>query len=88
MASTRVEKTRLFVELAAGLAVLVGLVFVGLELRQNTAAMQAATFQDLVPCVERLHHHDRRGPPGGLAHWPQDGNLAQPFKDFLDSCDG
>ncbi len=34
-------------ELAGAVAVLLGLIFVGLELRQNTAAVQAATFQDL-----------------------------------------
>lgn len=35
-----------FLELLGGVAVLVGLVFVGLELRQNTAAMEAATLQN------------------------------------------
>ena len=35
-------------ELAGAVAVLLGLIFVGLELRQNTAAVQAATFQDLI----------------------------------------
>ena len=34
-------------ELAGAVAVLFGLIFVGLELRQNTAAVPAATFQDL-----------------------------------------
>lgn len=34
-------------EVLGGLAVLIGLIFVGLELRQNTAAMQAATFQEM-----------------------------------------
>ncbi len=34
-------------EIAGGFAVLVGLVFVGFELRRNTAALQAATIQDL-----------------------------------------
>ena len=35
-------------ELAGAGAVLLGLVFVGLELRQNTNAIQAATFQSLI----------------------------------------
>ena len=38
---------RTVVEAASAGAVLLGLIFVGLELRQNTAAVQAATFQDL-----------------------------------------
>ena len=41
------NKMKVFVELAAAAAVLVGLIFVGLELRQNTAAVEAATLQDL-----------------------------------------
>ncbi len=36
-----------FVELFGAVAVLFGLIFVGLELRQNTAAVEAATLQDL-----------------------------------------
>lgn len=36
---------KLVVEAGSALAVLLGLVFVGLELRQNTAAVEAATFQ-------------------------------------------
>jgi len=39
-------KLRDFIELAGAAAVLIGLVFVGLELRQNTAAMEAATLQN------------------------------------------
>ncbi len=35
-------------EVAGAVAVLLGLIFVGLELRQNTAAVEAATFQDLI----------------------------------------
>lgn len=38
-------KLRALVELIAAVAVLVGLIFVGLELRQNTDAVQAATLQ-------------------------------------------
>ena len=34
-------------DLAAGVAVLIGLVFVGLELRQNTAAVEAASLQNM-----------------------------------------
>lgn len=45
--SKKEQRLRLSLEVLGGLAVLVGLIFVGLELRQNTAAMQAATFQDL-----------------------------------------
>lgn len=37
---------RSIAELAGAAAVLVGLIFVGLELRQNTAAVAAATLQD------------------------------------------
>ena len=48
MSTIREQRLRLALEIAGVLAVLVGLIFVGLELRQNTAAMQAATFQDLV----------------------------------------
>jgi hypothetical protein len=40
----RDAKVKAIIELVGALAVLVGLVFVGLELRQNTAAIQAATF--------------------------------------------
>lgn len=36
-----------FIELGGAVAVLIGLIFVGLELRQNTAAIQASTFQDM-----------------------------------------
>lgn len=39
-------------ELAGATAVLLGLVFVGLELRQNTAAIQAATMQSMVDSSE------------------------------------
>jgi len=35
------------IELTGAIAVLIGLVFVGLELRQNTVAVQAATFQGM-----------------------------------------
>lgn len=35
-----------FLDLAGGLAVLVGLIFVGLELRQNTSAVEAASLQN------------------------------------------
>jgi len=34
-------------EIVSAVAVVVGLLFVGLELRRNTAAVEAATFQDL-----------------------------------------
>jgi len=40
-------KLRNLIELSGAGAILVGLIFVGLELRQNTAAMQAATIQGL-----------------------------------------
>jgi len=42
------EKLRVLLEFAGSGAVLVGLVFVGLELRQNTEAVQAATLQNQV----------------------------------------
>ena len=41
-------KLRAFVELAGAVAVLLGLIFVGLELRQNTAAVQASTLQGMI----------------------------------------
>jgi len=47
MADSQGMNFRTFVEASGGIAVLLGLIFVGLELRQNTAAVQAATFQDL-----------------------------------------
>jgi len=40
-------KLRNLIELLGAGAILMGLIFVGLELRQNTAAMQAATIQGL-----------------------------------------
>lgn len=40
------ERLRGFLDLAGGIAVLIGLIFVGLELRQNTAAVEAASMQD------------------------------------------
>ena len=48
MSDSKENSLRLALELLGGAAVLVGLVFLGLELRQNTEAMQAATIQDLV----------------------------------------
>ena len=47
MSNSADNKLRVFVELAGAGAILVGLIFVGLELRQNTAAVEAATMQDL-----------------------------------------
>ncbi len=40
------EKSRGFLDFAGGLAVLIGLIFVGLELRQNTAAVETASLQN------------------------------------------
>ena len=48
MSTQKENQLRLALELTGALAVLVGLVFLGWELRQNTEAMQASTFQDLV----------------------------------------
>jgi hypothetical protein len=42
------QTIRLLVELIGATAVLLGLIFVGLELRQNTAAVQASTLQGIV----------------------------------------
>ena len=39
-------KLKIIAELAGAFAVLIGLIFVGLELRQNTDAVQAATLQN------------------------------------------
>jgi len=41
------RKLRGLLDLAAGVAVLIGLVFVGLELGQNTAAVEAASLQNM-----------------------------------------
>lgn len=152
MSIKRYENLRLTLEVAGGLAVLLGLIFVGLELRQNTRAMQAATFQELVhassdfvtqialvPEVtqifmrgwqepERLDADElntfnllqsafwvrmqnafvqwRRGTltdadfaiyqrtmcgsarsPGGSVHWPDNPNLTDEFKAFLQACE-
>ncbi len=47
MSNKRRRDLRSVVDAASAGAVLLGLIFVGLELRQNTAAVQASTFQDL-----------------------------------------
>ena len=41
------KNLKVYAELAGAGAVLVGLIFVGMELRQNTAAVEAATLQNL-----------------------------------------
>ena len=43
----RQENLRLALEVSGGFAVPAGLICVGLEFRQNTAAVQAATFENL-----------------------------------------
>ena len=48
MADSHKRNLKDFVEVGGGIAILVGIFFVGLELRQNTAAVQAATNQDLI----------------------------------------
>ena len=40
-------RLKAMIEIGSAIAVLVGLIFVGVELRQNTAAVEAATFQSL-----------------------------------------
>jgi len=47
MSDSSARNVKTVIEAAAAVAVLLGLIFVGLELKQNTAAMQAATFQGL-----------------------------------------
>lgn len=47
MSDHKPDNFRAKVEIASAFAVLLGLIFVGLELRQNTAAVEAATFQNL-----------------------------------------
>ena len=47
MSDKKSNYVKSFIELTAAIAVLIGLVFVGLELRQNTVAVQAATFQGM-----------------------------------------
>ena len=50
------NKVKTLVELGGAGAVLVGLIFVGLELRQNTAAVEAATLQQLTEAsLDYLH---------------------------------
>ena len=41
------DRVKMLVEASGAAAVLLGLIFVGLELRQNTEAVEAATFQSL-----------------------------------------
>ena len=41
------KQVRTYIELVGAIAVLIGLIFVGFELRQNTNAVQAATFQGM-----------------------------------------
>jgi hypothetical protein len=40
-------KLKAVIEIGGAIAVLIGLIFVGVELRQNTATVEAATFQSL-----------------------------------------
>lgn len=47
MSNSRLQKLNPLLEFVGGIAVLIGLVFVGLELRQNTEAVQAATLQSI-----------------------------------------
>ena len=47
MSDSSARKLKTVVEAAGAGAVLLGLIFVGLEVKQNTAAMQAATIQGL-----------------------------------------
>jgi hypothetical protein len=75
MVDLRQRKVRDFVEVAGGISILAGLFFVGLELKQNTAAVQAATNQDLIhassdflvtigsdPETSRIYASGRRNP--------------------------
>ena len=48
MASPHKRNLKDLIEIGGGISILVGIIFVGLELRQNTAAVQAATNQDLI----------------------------------------
>lgn len=48
MASSQKRDLKDLVEIVGGISILVGIIFVGMELRQNTAAVQAATNQDLI----------------------------------------
>jgi hypothetical protein len=47
MSETNLKKLNPLLEFFGGIAVLVGLIFVGLELRQNTEAVQADTLQSI-----------------------------------------
>ena len=47
MSERNSKQVKDIIELVGAIAVLIGLVFVGLELRQNTRAVQAATFQGM-----------------------------------------
>ncbi len=48
MADSHKRSPKTLIEAAGGIAVLVGLIFVGLELRQNTEAVQSATLQSMI----------------------------------------
>jgi len=69
------EKLRTFLEGLGIVSLLLGLIFVGFELRQNTAAVQAATMQGLTDASQeyllllasdrelmQLHHKGRQDP--------------------------
>ena len=56
------DKAKLIVEAGGAIAVLLGLVFVGLELRQNTEAVEAATVPGTNRCIEQLYSQYRVGP--------------------------
>jgi hypothetical protein len=55
MAQFSNESLKNIVELTSAAAILVGLIFVGLELRQSTAASQADTMQGLLEITNQAH---------------------------------
>lgn len=65
-------------------AVMLGLLFVGLELRQNTAAAQAATIQELTHASSDLLVDVGSDPE---AHWRSGVSIAPAFRALLESCD-
>jgi hypothetical protein len=71
-------------ETAGAYAVLLGLVFVGFELRQNTAAVQAATIQELTHASSDFLVDVGSDPE---AHWRSEVSIAPAFRAFLESCD-
>ncbi len=99
MSESRDRNLKSVFELAGAVAVLLGLIFVGLELRQNTAAVQAATFQDLIhassdflvdigsdPATQRIYTTGRLDPSALSPAERRLNAFTTEFKEFLEAC--